>query len=489
MRKTTILVMMTALSACNGTRTGNPVNPGDDGSGKHGGMSGETDNGGTLGSSGAIGNCDAKPSDLDSLDQKTKLGFSANDILAFSAGVHETKIRWGEGDFATFGPETGEHGLRIEVTRASGKPRFVAYEEHKSNGDDNIGTADIGLAYPDCSQLGAVEIDVDVKIKSDGGALDESGKATLRATSALWATLSLDIKAEDIQGKLALRDSKPAGFVLDAITIGLDFSQFGVRGGLQTTLTMPASGSDTNAGVSTGGAAGRGGAGSIGDSADCDDGGFVVALDDKLHDFDAQDAIDRVNALKDVAFTWADKTMAHATFTFEHDGVVCAVLDPLDLDLSLAEDPVVQGLLRVHGTLHVTSDDGRIDADWPVLLDATAAADKSLGDIVLALEPANLVDAMTLDVEAVYGIHDIDSTGFDAVRAVFMARIPAGEDAVNGTLNLNGIKHAVCPPPPPPDPNGSSSSPGCRGDDITNLATATFGDGNAAGDFSGARGL
>ena len=65
-------------------------------------------------------------------------------------------------------------------------------------------------------QLGAVEIDVDVKVKSDGGALDESGKATLRARRKRRGPRSRSTsKAEDIQGDLVLRDSKPAGFVLD----------------------------------------------------------------------------------------------------------------------------------------------------------------------------------------------------------------------------------------------------------------------------------
>src|SRR5204863_8226929 len=119
-------------------------------------------------------------------------------------------------------------------------------------------------------------------------------------------------------------------------------------------------------------------------------------------------------------------------------------------------------------------------------LEAHGAADGSLGDITLEFQTPNLTDAMTLDVEAQYGIRDIDSTGFDAVRVVFMVRVPAGKDAVNGTLGVNAIKHAMCPPPPK-DP--SMGTPGCRGDDITNLASATFGDGNSAGDFSGARGL
>jgi hypothetical protein len=248
---------------------------------------------------------------------------------------------------------------------------------------------------------------------------------------------------------------------------------------------MPDPGGDSmsGGGVATGGGtAGRGGAGSIGDSADCDEGGFVVALDDKLNDFDAQDAIDRVDALKDVAFTWAGGTTAHATFAFEHDGSdVCAVLDP-----SWLMEQSDAGLLRVHGTLHVTTDDDRVDADWPVVLEAHGAADGSLGDITLELRSPSLVDAMTLDVEAQYGIHDIDSTGFDAVYVAFMVRIPAGGDVVNGMLAVNGVKHAMCPPPPK-DP--SMGTPGCRGDDITNLASATFGDGNSAGDFSDARGL
>jgi hypothetical protein len=43
---------------------------------------------------------------------------------------------------------------------------------------------------------------------------------------------------------------------------------------------------------------------------------------------------------------------------------------------------------------------------------------------------------------------------------------------VTGMLTVNGIHHAMCPPPPP-DP--SMGTPGCRGDDMTELDSATFG--------------
>lgn len=461
MRRTTCQVLiMTALVACTGTRTGNPVG-GDDGSG-HGGTTGTGNT-----AEGAIGNCDPKPSDLGSLDQQTRLGFSANDVLAFAAGVHETKIRWQEGGLGTFGPESGEHGLRVEITPSDAKPRLVEYEEHMSAGGAEP-AIEIGLPYAGCQSLASLEIDVDVAVASDSGALDETLHGTLRAQSTSWATLQLDIDAADLGGELALESSQPEGFELDAITIALGLSPLGVRGDLQATLIMPAPGGDGTSGAAAGGAAGRGGVATIGDAAACDEGGFEVALDDKLHAIDAQDAVDRINALHEVALSWKGGATARASITFEPgDGAVCAVLDPAQLQFV---EPGAAGLLRVHGTLHVTSNDDRITADWPVVLDALAADDGTLGPITLTLSVPDFDEAAALDVEAHFGIRGIDTSGYDTARVSFTLQI--GADAagdVSGMLTVNGVNHAVCPPPPS-DP--SMGSPGCAGDDVTELDSA-----------------
>ena len=120
MRTSVVVVMAAWLLACNGTSTGNPFDEDDEGGGETAGH--------------AYGHCDSDETALDSAEAETPLGFTAADVLAYAARLHETTIRWQPSELASYAPESGEHALTLRVTHAGGELRYVEYREGESDG-------------------------------------------------------------------------------------------------------------------------------------------------------------------------------------------------------------------------------------------------------------------------------------------------------------------------------------------------------------------
>jgi hypothetical protein len=442
-----------------GTRTGNPVIE-------------QTSNtgGGVL--TGAVGNCEPVEKALASFDQQTSLGISADDVLGFSAGTHDTAIRWQTGGLAQFGPESGEHALTIAVTPRS-HAYFVKYKQ-KTGGAEGGGL--LTQSVQNCDDLAALEIDVKVAIDSDGGALHEQLEGRLRANDELWASLHFDLKPEQLKGELAVLSTKPAGFKLAQLAIDLGLSPIGLRGELSGVLEMRSA--DTATAAAGSAIAGAGGAFAlIGVNASCDAAGLPVELSRMVRGFSAQDALDLAAATSTLDGVWDDGDAAqfHLQLDLGASPSVCALLDR-----SEPWQPTEPGTLRVHATLGLASDDQRLDGHWPVVLDAVPAADGSLERVSITLDQDRIGQPDPHAIESVYGLHGVDASAYDSVLAMLELEIVAGTPAASGTFKLTGLKQAPCaveaPPPSTPMPGNSSggSSPGCRGADLVDLASVTF---------------
>jgi len=409
-------------------------------------------------SDGAFANCDAVPETLNGLASETRIGISPAQILKFAEGVHDTKIRWQPSETATYAPETGEHDIQITVTHTDGEARLVEYETKKSTGEQVL-TDDI--SFSDCASLATVEVDVQVTIKSDGGALDESLTGTLRARSKSWATLSLPVEVDRLGGSFKIVSTKPAGITLIQAAIELAFSPVGVSGSFGGLFEMR---SADAIGIGAGGTLAA-----IGDDASCDGGGLPIALDDALGEMSAQDALDLVAAVQSAKVKWRDGTSPAATLELVHDGAsVCAILDP-----ALLSGPNAPGMLRFGARLRVTSDDGRLDGDLPVTVEATPAKDGTLGQAAIALGGPSLIEATATNLESEFGIHGIDAATYDGVSVALELQVEAPETAprLTGTLKVNGYLEPTCPPPPK---DLSMGTPGCPGAAITELEVGTF---------------
>lgn len=128
--------------------------------------------GGQTGSEDVPGRCSEQQTPL-ALGEGSPLGFSAADVLSFVEGEHVATIDWQPID-VTYGPESGRQELTLSV-ESLGNARYV--DRGKS-----------GCCFA------AVQVDVRVTLRTNGGALRESFVTVLEAHGADAAWLQMLIE-------------------------------------------------------------------------------------------------------------------------------------------------------------------------------------------------------------------------------------------------------------------------------------------------------
>lgn len=451
-----------------GTSTGNPN---DGSSGGPGLPGGSIDNGGLdtpgvgghqTGELGGGGYCDATKRVLKSTSEDVDLGFTAADILAFAEGTHEESIRWHDSFIATLGPEMGEHKVTVTVHNNDGEVRLMTPKTEAGGGTGIEPAIDIGTVGG-CSPW--LEIDVKVTIKTDGGALDESFDATLRARNALFATLFTHPDPKHLGGSFAPKEILEPGFELTQLDLSIGFTPFGMSGLFDGVFTQQSN-------DSVGAAAGGGGAFADFGRTDCKYNSFAVGLDDMVEGAAAQDVLDRIGGARDLAIKWSDgsSTTAKLSFTPSSDGA-CVLLD----DMQAGDVDFVVG-----GEVALTSEDGKVMASWKANARGHLDDAGKVEQVRLLLDN-DLMGPQNMDLSQVFP--DADLSGYDSVSFSFMLDVSAQD--VMGELHVTGFKFADCASDPAPgptpeqmagggsdtgsggsaEPSMGSSSPGCRGAD------------------------
>lgn len=420
-----------ACAACtsdrpDGTSTGNPVPDPDAGPG-------DNDHEGDLA---AGGYCEAGEMTPLGLNEESPLGFSAADILAFSEGTHEEKIRWNpQLPGVAISPESGEQEITLTVT-ASGEPRFVQPKPPKNNGAEDL------LIDIESGCASWVEIDVDVTVETSGGALDETFEGVLRAQSPLTSSIFYGPDPDELGGDFAVAVSGDfEGFTLAQLGLNIRFSPYGAGGTFNGLLERR---SDDTVTAGPGGMKPYAdfGAGTCGENAD----GFTVGLDDEIEGATVQDALDMFGADDEVELTWETGATTTSTMTFAAatQGGCVLLNNEVTGDLTLLTE----------GTLSMTSADGRLDGEWPGRIEAHVADDGSIARIEFMLE-AKLVESTTPGANALYGFPNDDIASFDAAGP--SVDITVTSSSVEGAVALTAYVNPDCTQAP--DDPGSDADP------------------------------
>jgi hypothetical protein len=482
------LLLALALSACNGGSTGTSTGNPNDGSGNAptlpGGdrdiLPGDNPQPG-IGEDTAGFFCKGEATVLDSTSAVTELGFSAADVLAFAAGTHEEPIRWHDNDIATLGPEKGEHVVTITLGHDDGEIRWMTPATAPGG---NLGGPEPAIAPADgpAVDLPAIggcrpwlEIDVQVTIKSDGGALDESFDATLRTRNKLLASLYANPDPDELGGTFAPEEILQPGFELVQLSLDVNFTPFGVNGIFNGVFQV-------QRGDSVGGAAGANPFAEIGRRG-CSGYayGFAVALDDVVEGASGQDMLQLVKSAHDLAVSWSDGTSTTATLSFAptQDGA-CVLVD----------DALGDGArMNVDGQLALVTADGRVAANW----NASARAELGQEDGARSVQ----LEVFVKDLTDEPGLPGVDVSEYDGANFNFMMSIDADEaggdaSSVMGELKVIGFQFADCVTDPgaptpetpadmpgagevPPDRGASGGgTAGCRGSDPVDVLSGAF---------------
>ena len=206
------LAIAFGLTACGGGQTPDEL------SGGEGILNGENE-------------CEETRTPVTSLEQTVgKLGFSAAEVLAFSAKKHETMLAWLPVQRLSYGPESGDVPLSLTVRHTGGPIDLV--ESTPRAVDDNF--LDRAVSGGGCGD--ALAIEVDVELTTAQGALSEQFTAELRASTAVSASIVQQVELDALGGTFEARISdgsegaNPDSAELSQPTLRITFSEVGTEG-------------------------------------------------------------------------------------------------------------------------------------------------------------------------------------------------------------------------------------------------------------------
>jgi hypothetical protein len=430
------LALALSLAGCLGTSTGNPTeDPGEE----HGGGTG-------------VGSyCKEASSRPVPVDEQTSLGFSAQQVLEFVEGEQQETLTWHAQPLASYGPESGEQQATLTVTRRDTPIRLVQYRADTGGAEIAIGS--------DCSD--ALAIDVHVALRTAGGALDESFDATLVARSSRKVSIYQRLDHKNLGGSFAITQFHQPRFRVAQMHLAVTWTPFGTTGALNVVFEQP-----SEDGTAVGSGPGTGPLASWGPASCGPWSGDPVPLDQPVAGFSGNDVLALLASVDALNVAWSGAPASSASVAFALSGGVCAQLEPAPFSPG---NPDV-GSLILAGVLSVRSQDGRIDAAWPVQVNALPNEGGALDEVKLAFDDQRLQQQGSL--QARYGLSGIDASAYDFSSASFTLTLsPAG--ALTGELRVTGYTLPMCSTEPIRNADGQIvGSPGCQGATPTELAKA-----------------
>jgi len=403
------------LVACGGSETGNPVENGD---------------------VGESAGCEVAGSTSLPFDRQSALGFAAADLLDNAGGTRQQTLRWQTLRFGSYGPETGEQTLHVTITPVGSTARLVDYRQKQGGGEIALDCAD------------QLEVDVELRLVSGGGALDETVRSKLVARRAEVSTLSASFDPEKLAGSLTVSAAElGAGWQVRALNLSVQATRYALSGSLAASFEKRTS-------DSVGQSPGAGPLAVFG-LAPCDN-GIAVPLS-ATGTASSAATLSLLMEHANASLTTGSSEQA-VTLAFEPAGDACQLFAD---EYAADAGPAVQ----ISGALVVKAADGAIDGRWPVVVrgnpDPTGAL---VGPVTLELDSRANAAGSTLAER--YGITQLDTTGYDSTGVRVMFSLSA-ESGWSGSIVVEGFVDPVCPAAQP----GSSSSPGCPGSERSELAS------------------
>lgn len=361
--------------------------------------------------------CEEQVTVLSGIDEVSPLGIRAADMLALAAGDHASTVLWGGG--GSYGTVTvelaspaGEAAISARIHYAGGEVRFIASTE---------------TPLYDWTCNDRLEVDVEVEVVTDDGALNERFTAPLRSTIAQVATLSRRVALPELQGALALTAVDPPD-AIEAVQIDVGVTAagpFGAVSAAPTAATAP------NMGLQIGLAVWPASVPPCGKNA------APVPLDLAIVEYSAEDVLTFVGGFTDITLAWQDGEETALALSFAPGETACAV-HAAGYDRHL-------GALEVPVEVAAASADGRWAAVFPARLGARPTTLGGTFDVVWVhadlKRPAD-------DPDAAFGVQGLDVSGHERVRLLFDGHFGPDDGSTypDGRLTVYGERPVACPP-------------------------------------------
>ncbi len=397
------------------------------------------------------GGCVDTARPLAGVEAQSSLGFSAAQLLARVEGEHVSPMVWAEaleeGDIRVeFNTTPGMAELRAVVRYLGGEVREVSSEPEESG-------FTLGGGAGGCPDY--LEVDVEIELVSDDGALAETLPATLRSWDPRFGKVDLELPLDALEGSLAVRTVEPAHARVVDPSLQLGLSQLGLSGGIEGGVELE-SGDAVGFGVlpiASWPTAER----------PCAPNEAAAKIDGAFGEFTAAEVLARINAVEGAKLSWSQGLDVAVESAFEiaaeHQG------DPVCFRAIPEDDGLDVGQLHTRAEFSASAADGSMDGNFEVEVYAEPAKDGSLGDVRIDIYApyASTVELATF--AELYGIEGIDLAGYDRAGLTFSGVFTA-DGAASGALTVLGVTDADCADNAPGEP--------CEGADIRELAMAEW---------------
>ena len=399
----------------------------------------------------------------------TQLGFSPQDLLDLAEGSFTETLWWYEGRGTAQAGSEGE--IEVTLRYRAGELRFV--DQRPAPQMIEPGAPDIAVPrfVPNCPDR--LEVDVEMTLRTSGGALQETIGVTLFATTPRVANVRTRIAMDALQGDLTWQVEDPETVIERTLGVFVQISGVGMRGGLDGRVERAPServAAEGNASAGAEGAATQSPSGGFalarfpaGDPCPIAFGpreGFVVAPDVLVGQISGE-SVTGVLAEAEVAVAWPDSGQSPLTLSLAPSHG-CARLE--------AQPPT----LDRHGRLTVTSADDRLHADFEATVEAAMSPAGQLQGLRL-YNTTSLSEASLPAATIAAFVEGLDLGGYADGAFLFSLETTLGMGwaLAEGQLEVLGQRPCMRTPPPTmpaPSPNmGTQSSAGCGIDHVSLL--------------------
>jgi hypothetical protein len=196
----------------------------------------------------ATGSCEASYEAL-TLDSPTPLGATPASVLEPVLGAHTSPLSWSANTGSvTIGPEQGLSQVELTASYEGGRIAWARFEPSPSSAAAEAPGALLGCG------VDRLEVDLDVWLRTSGGALDERFVATLGAPAVDITQFTERLPLDSLAGSFFV--TAPAGVTVPGVQLTVVWDVFGFRGTLMGEVEMTYR--DPNASSSTSGVVGFG---------------------------------------------------------------------------------------------------------------------------------------------------------------------------------------------------------------------------------------
>ncbi|HTV19508.1 MAG TPA: hypothetical protein VMG12_12570 [Polyangiaceae bacterium] len=175
------------------------------------------------------GGCEAQYTEL-ALDEVAPFGATAASVLEPVLGTHTAPLLWSSNTGnVSIGPEQGLSDVELGVSYQGGRIAWAHFVPREGDGSTGAVTA-LGCA---ADQL---EVELDVQLRTGGGALAEHFVTTLAATTPDNAQIAPRLTLDALAGSFFV--TAPRGTSVAAIRVTSNWDVFGFRGTVDGEVTM-----------------------------------------------------------------------------------------------------------------------------------------------------------------------------------------------------------------------------------------------------------